>query len=522
MITINNINEMVYNVVKTLLFENKESRNRHIARNYTRSLGYDDSLANKIDMMILHDIPNVRLSDCKFMLGLTRILLSDEMTKLKNDTTSYTNAIINLNKYLRIISSQAHINEYDNNLNNLNYSEIDRRFSGISKQQLQQDIERSNNMNIVENTAYQIVRIPSFYDASEYSQYVEWCITQYEENYKDYTHNNTGIFYFCLKDGFENTPQITGENTPLDEYGLSMIAVSVNSDGSPNTITCRWNHENGGSDQVMSVEDLEKIIGRKFYQTFKPRTQEELNDIKRYQTMEIYETWDISSLCSNLTIDKLLNDKTLEPLFDINDFIENLNDENWFRNEKIYQQPYKTTAYDYGVDDIVSLIINGDGDLLFDEWVYDAKYLYNPNLIVLQLNKKPQEFNILNLTTQSLTLQNNVKSVNNCSYYVNTINLSDNTMAFIDKDGHIINNTYYKNISEAYIVPNNRTSGFNVWFVVEKENGLFNIILFENDRFQQTLLQQDVLKIEIVNHSIVKIHEKNGDMRVYHTSQLFI
>ena len=95
--------------------------------------------------------------------------------------------------------------------------------------------------------------------------------------YNSYTHNGTGRFYFCLRKGFENEPKEKGEGCPLDSYGLSMIAVSVDMEGAVNTITSRWNHDMGGNDNIMSVEELEQVIGRNFYQTFKPYSREELH-----------------------------------------------------------------------------------------------------------------------------------------------------------------------------------------------------------------------------------------------------
>ena len=95
--------------------------------------------------------------------------------------------------------------------------------------------------------------------------------------YDSYTNNGSGRFYFCLHKGFENEPMVEGDGCPLDNYGLSMIAVSVTMEGEVNTITCRWNHDNGGNDSIMTIEQLEDTLGRNFYQTFKPYTREELH-----------------------------------------------------------------------------------------------------------------------------------------------------------------------------------------------------------------------------------------------------
>lgn len=250
------------------LFENRESKNINLARKYCMSKGYSQGSAQGTIDDIRHDIPNSRLCDCKFLLGVTRMLLNNEIED--------EHIIMKLNKTLKYVASPAHVNEYDNNLNNLHCSDLITRFEQVSTDDLENDKKRSNELSFTGQTQYNIVQIPNFDAASQYADYTSWCVTQEPGNYSAYTNNGEGIFYFCLKEGFESVPEEKGENCPLDEYGLSMIAVSVNMDGSCNTITCRWNHDNGGNDNIMSVEQLENIVQKPFYQTFKPKSYEEI------------------------------------------------------------------------------------------------------------------------------------------------------------------------------------------------------------------------------------------------------
>ena len=120
------------------------------------------------------------------------------------------------------------------------------------------------------NTSYSVVKINDFEEASEYGKYTPWCVTHEIKAFNDYTNNGICVFYFCLKDGFESIPEKIGENCPLDEYGLSMLAVCVDENGECKTITCRWNHNNGGSDNIMSTEELSRLLGVNFYEVFKP------------------------------------------------------------------------------------------------------------------------------------------------------------------------------------------------------------------------------------------------------------
>ena len=118
--------------------------------------------------------------------------------------------------------------------------------------------------------------IDTFEEARKYRKYTEWCVTHHSEMYENYTKGGLGRFYFCLQDGFEDVPREKTEGCPMDTYGKSMIAISVNDDGSLNTCTCRWNHENGGNDNMMSTEEISKFFGVNFYETFKPRSVDEV------------------------------------------------------------------------------------------------------------------------------------------------------------------------------------------------------------------------------------------------------
>ena len=215
------------------------------------------------------DIPNVRLANHKFLFGAVRLYLQGQL--------SDGHSIHELNNTLKYIASDAHVNEYDNNLNNESLQVLVNRFKGVAKDDLRQSMEASNKRQLTVNQDYTIVPINNFEDASKYGRYTSWCITHDENMLNSYTRNGAGRFYFCLRNGFENELEVKGEGSPLDSYGLSMIAVSVDMEGAVNTITCRWNHDMGGNDSVMTVEELETLLGRNFYQTFKPYTREELH-----------------------------------------------------------------------------------------------------------------------------------------------------------------------------------------------------------------------------------------------------
>lgn len=255
-------------VLDKLLLENRESKNINLARKFVAQEVGDQRYAQSIIDGIRTNMPNSRLAQCKFLLGLSRMYLNGELDDYAT--------LSKLNQTLKLIASEAHVNEYDNNLNNATSHELIERFSSNINNDLENDKNEISKNQYQENTDYTIVKINSFEEAEKYSPYTDWCVTHYDNMYDTYTSHGSRPFYFCLKNGFENVEKKEGENCPFDEYGLSMIAISVNEDGSLNTCTVRWNHDNGGNDNIMDTKQISQIIGRNFYDVFKPYTQQEI------------------------------------------------------------------------------------------------------------------------------------------------------------------------------------------------------------------------------------------------------
>ena len=229
-----------------------------------KRVGYSKQQADEfIRIKLRNDIPILRTNQAgKFILGVTRMFLDGQLRT--------ASSILSLNETLKLVSSDAHIKEYDKNLNGLTFDELTKRFAKSITDGLEAEREIINQMEFNTPSDYDIVHIDSFEHASKYSQYVEWCITSDEKMFDKYTSNGVNQFYFCLKHGFGQVKQTKGKNAPLDEYGLSMIAVSVNENGVLNTCTCRWNHDNKGNDSVMNAKEISQVVGVNFFDAFKP------------------------------------------------------------------------------------------------------------------------------------------------------------------------------------------------------------------------------------------------------------
>jgi hypothetical protein len=169
---------------------------------------------------------------------------------------------------------QADDAEFNIDLNGMTLRDIRGGFGNALNQDIQarRDAVRGH-VSAGQGGNYRIVHIPDFQAASQYSRYFPvspWCITTSQMMWDSYTLEGKNTVYFCLRDGFEDVPAEPGENCPLDDYGTSMIAVIVDTEGDLCTATPRWNDANGSSDYLMKEEDVVDLVGRPFYDAFPP------------------------------------------------------------------------------------------------------------------------------------------------------------------------------------------------------------------------------------------------------------
>ena len=348
------------------LLEGQEGKNFKKARRFLEAKHWKISFEDAMSMFgyLKGKMPSLRKNDSKFMLGIIRILFEDG-----NISTSYPfipyeadAELKKLETILTYINDQNLSSSFDEDLNGYTLPELCTKFDSLIQQaensgreslsQEYGDVDTNSNLN-----GYTIVRINSFAEASKskYSNYCDWCITKSVDLYDSYTNDGIYPFYFCLKDGYEKIPREEGSDTPLDTYGLSMIAVSVDNKGKLNTCTCRWNHDNGGNDKIMNVEQLSSLLNASFYSIFKPLSAEDIERIEseRYKTIyqrfqEDYESnggGDIIDVCESYI-------KPVEGCEDVSYYVLYGYDKNY-------------------------IILNEDGSLVIDACFKDVDYNHN-------------------------------------------------------------------------------------------------------------------------------------------------
>lgn len=235
----------------------------------------------------------------KYMKGIARIAIRQLGFYSFDPNTMKGGKIVNLGRIMRVVSRKSEMLEnygitFDKNLNGLWYNGLVRTLEPFLDGFRNEEYEALRGTEIVNTPEYKITRIDDTITNSygtrmcvpksefrpyfqELSRYCDWCILTKDYEYGQYT-SNGGKFYICEKHGYKNIQREPGENCPLDEYGLSLIAVLIGPDGLPDEITTRWNHDYGGEGHkdLWMATQLQKILKVDYRTVFQPRNETEL------------------------------------------------------------------------------------------------------------------------------------------------------------------------------------------------------------------------------------------------------
>lgn len=278
----NNTDEFFKQYLKTKVADLPENLQEHFKQaaehSYNVCIEHDLNLTQlfRLEFLNFFDISHGK-GPVKYTMGLARLAIE----QIGMFYTNHDHSKISKLKAMALFITEHPdlVPEYDGNFNGLKYLQLEDQVYPILKEYNLKN--RDELSDFVENTDYEIVPIKNFEQSSQYGKYTSWCVTHGQDHFNSYT-NNGQKFYFCLKDGFENIPKRAGENAPLDEYGLSMISVQVNKDGEPEHITTRWNHDYNGENNpsLKTPKQVQEVVGVNFYETFKPWTEEELEELR--------------------------------------------------------------------------------------------------------------------------------------------------------------------------------------------------------------------------------------------------
>ena len=507
----NNLNEKNINLNSIIneellnLTEARDTKNRSKARNYLRNLGYNDNYIKRIEQGLMNDLsPFIRDSEFKFMMGAARFF---------HEKTLRSGYDIRKLKDLIKLINDSHLEEYDNNFNGEDFNDLYRKFETKIKHDFEKDQQALSQKQFTSKSDYEVIPINSYEDAAPYSEYTKWCITSSEGAYKTYTSNGLGTFYFLLKNGFENIPEERGQNSPKDEYGLSMIAVSVDEFGGLNSSTTRWNHSCGGTDNMFTTEEISNLIGQNFYNALKPRyTEEEI--IQKIKTDGEYVKY--NDYLTFIVFNKRFYQLDSNGDFDIRRYYDNvlgfdnngfavvekdkkynfINTEGklispmWFDDVYNFENGFAVINKNYQYN-----FINTDGKILSPMWFDNFYGFHNDGFAVV---KKDNKYNIIN--TDGKILSPNMW-FNDADYFDNSgfaVVKKDNKYNFINTDGKIVSPNMW--FDDVYAFKNNG-------FAKVKKDNKYNFINTDGKILSPNMWFDDVYAFN--NNGIAKVEKDN-------------
>lgn len=483
------------------LFEGQEGKNFKKARRFIETKGlkmsYDEAMT--LFGYLKGKMPSLRKNDSKFMLGVIRILIENSQIFYSSPfiSSEADDILMKLESILTYINDQNLSSSFDEDMNGYTLPELCTKFEPLIQQaensgretlsQEYGDIDTNSNLN-----GYTIVRINSFAEASEpkYVKYCDWCVTQNEDLYDSYTNDGVYPFYFCLKDGYKKIPKEEGSDTPLDAYGLSMIAVSVDDKGKLNTCTCRWNHDNGGNDKIMNVEQLSSLLNASFYSIFKPISPEDIERIEREKYKKIYKRFqeeyeengggDIIDVCETY----------IKP-------VDGCDDNSYY------------LLYGYSKEYI---ILNEDGSLVIDAYFKDVDYNHNG---VIPVENNDGDVNFVNPSQKSL-----ISDTWFSGYTLTHIGKDETPMYrifylenkkttnYLFSDGTFL----FKNFSQEFAIAN---GGFLTWdrYYAIKEGNADYFYLYDIQKCEYAFDGEGFSKVEQFNKYVILLTRK-GDGKV--------
>lgn len=264
--------------------------------------------------------------------------------------------ILKFGRFLKLVKYRYDFlfegNAPDPDFDGLSYEELMAKYKNkmeLHTQEMHHELDEGEKI-ITTDSGYKIIPIPDYVSGNalkptneglnilnSLGRYCDWCVcgNQAVAEFSQYL-SNGGKMYVCLKNGFENIqrPEVPAETTPLDEYGLSMINVIVGSDGMPDNITTRWNHEYGGENHrdLWYASQLQKVLNIKYRDVFTPRPNEELKALRLSESKVRAKDIDLSSfeikdeLNPNFWKNNKLDSRIRLKLLDIaDDFVDFLN-----------------------------------------------------------------------------------------------------------------------------------------------------------------------------------------------------
>lgn len=509
-----------------------------------------------VDTSIIKSSPNMKIKDylrlkilkefdinrgngpIKYLRGIIRISC-DEREGI-NIFNAYNLDKTALKKFKNIVSF-IHTNnlEFDEDLNGLSLIQLNRIVGSKMRIVAYQNWLNGRDMKADSQEVYgeyTVIPIHNYDEASIYSKYTSWCVTQSETAFNQYTSDGSR-FFFCLKKGFEDIKRPETTETPLDEYGLSMVSVLVHPNGVAKHVTTRYNHAYNGEDNLnlKTLEQVEDILGipkSMFLNYITPEMEiDDLNELLKHGI-------DISHLIKR---SKQVGDITIVEYKNMYNAMKNdkMLLDNWYDNYITIQNGLILFRRYADNEGIVFNACDERGKIFPTDIKYKIDNIFDSESNVFIVTNSRMEYNLLRRGSSEFILPQDVRRISNFKYgyavvetFEGYTNLLDKSLSYlwdepvrmksayfhtssvkdskVWKEGMLIMQNAYGN--ETYMDVETRQPITDQWFneCFSFENGVGKVL---NNRQEENLIKRDgtlvcdnwFYKIEkLTNHNYVR------------------
>lgn len=215
--------------------------------------------------------------------GIARIAVFDLRIGM---STKFLKELLDFKKMLILMQEDKEI-KYDKDLNGESFLFLNHRYAAELELAKTNQKALVKSIKLTPNQDYTIKRVTNFQEMQTYYSFTPshspWCVAYSEKKFDAFSANDTNSIYIILHHDYKSINETAGTqrslsflqaidkkpSPPYDDYGLSMILLILDSEGSLINCTSRWNHSfYHSSHDYLDEYQISILIGRNFYKTF--------------------------------------------------------------------------------------------------------------------------------------------------------------------------------------------------------------------------------------------------------------
>ena len=198
-------------------------------------------------------------------------------------SVKFLKELLDFKKILALMQEDKEI-KYDKDLNGETFHSLNHRYAAELELRKTNQKALVNSLMLTPNQNYTIKRITNFQEMKAYYSFTPshspWCVAFSEKKFDAFSANGANGIYVILHYDYKSINETAGSQrslsflqaidkepySPYDDYGLSMLLMVTNLEGSLIYCTSRWNHTfKHSSHDYLNECEISMLTGRNFY-----------------------------------------------------------------------------------------------------------------------------------------------------------------------------------------------------------------------------------------------------------------